>query len=104
VGVLAEKYCPDCGELMVNNGVGAWKCPAGCGEWLRNEEEAPELPKTPTQKQFQPLTEGLMPMHWRTPAKPVLQGGAIEFSGSSNCKSRKPKKKPARGFLPWQIT
>ena len=89
--VTLEKLCPDCGEPMGKHGAGAWKCPAGCGEWLRNEEEA-IAPKELTEVRFQPLTDGLPPMHWRTPEKPVHPIGVIVYGGGSKCKAAKKKK------------
>lgn len=89
---VAGKPCPDCGKPMIRDGAGIWKCPYGHGEWLRNEVEERETPRALPEKRFQPLTEGLCMMSWRTAEKQVLQGGAIIFSGGSS-KSRKRKKK-----------
>jgi hypothetical protein len=86
-----EKLCPDCGSAMTKNGLGAWKCPNGCGEWLRNDVEETEVLELP-EKIFQPLTEGLSAMRWRTPEKPVLSPGPPKKQ-NSKAKHRSKKKK-----------
>jgi len=88
---LAEKLCPDCGKPMVSNEEFIWKCPTGCGEWFGNEEEE-KAPPVKNEKRFQPLTEGLCAMHWRTSEKPVLPPGPAEIKGGSKSKFKKRKK------------
>lgn len=97
-----EKLCPDCGESMVKDSLGIWKCPSGCGEWLRNEIEQ-NRPKIKIEVRFQPLG-GELPLQWRTAEKPVLQNGPIALHRSSNGGRKKRKKyKPIKGFQPWQL-
>lgn len=87
---LVKKLCPDCGKPMLKDGVGAWKCPDGHGEWLRNEVEVTVV-KIKTEVRFGPLTEGLKPMSWYSPDKPILPAGPIIIKGGSKCKTAKKK-------------
>lgn len=87
---LAVKYCPDCGLPMEMDDLGIWKCPGGCGEWLRNEEEE-TAPRTKT-VEFQPLGDDLITIKWRTAEKPVLPRGPIVRKGNGHSRSKRKKK------------